>query len=289
MAKIIKNGTTFSDTGAMVASGVTYNNTSSGLSAVNAQGAIDEVSAKVDNLVSLTKSYNIAPSDWSASKTYTITDDLITTGTNESTQTIGYNPNLYDDALYKELRATSIRISSVSNGEIVLKCMGDLPTHTLPITVTFGVGAQPVELTFDSVPTAGSGNPITSGGILAALRDNILVNDTTTPALDYDTTILNSGGLNLNYNPFLKVVTVRTSDVVKKALSSGTTYVLATIPDEVISVIGHHYTTAPFTTSANQTGLLLFNTWDTGNTIEITPRGAIASGASIYCCMTFFA
>ena len=63
MAKIIKNGTTFSDTGAMVASGVTYNNTSSGLSAVNAQGAIDEVSAKVDNLVSLTKSYNIAPSD----------------------------------------------------------------------------------------------------------------------------------------------------------------------------------------------------------------------------------
>lgn len=141
----------------------------------------------------------------------------------------------------------------------------------------------------DSVPISGSNNPITSDGVLAALQNNILVNDTTTPALSYDTTILKSGALNLNYNPFLKVVTIRTSDSVKKALSSGTTYVLATIPDEVISIIGHHYTTAPFTTSANQTGLLLFNTWENGNTIEITPRGAIASGASIYCCMTFFA
>lgn len=140
----------------------------------------------------------------------------------------------------------------------------------------------------DSVPISSSNNPITSDGVLAALQNNILVNDTTTPALSYDTTILKSGSLNLNYNPFLKSITIRTTDTVVKALTSGTTYTIATIPQEIIDIIGNHYTNFPFTTSANQTGVLLFNTWDS-NVIQLIPRGAIASGAAIYCCGTFFA
>ena len=276
----------------MKAEKVTYDNTTSEFVADDVQGAIDEIDTSVDSLNAMkavTKGYTLSATGWDSNNTYTINDSLITTGTNASTQIIGYPSEQYSDEMYEVLANANIRVISVATGEIRLKAMGGAPNINLPITITYRVGADPITLTLDSIPTSGSNNPITSDGVLAALRDNILVNNTTTPALSYDTTILNSGGLNLNYNPFLKVITVRTSDSVKKALSSGTTYVLARIPSEVIDIIGHHYTTAPFTTSANQTGLLLFNTWENNNSIEITPRGNIASGASIYCCMTFFA
>ena len=305
MAKIIKNGVTYSDTGAMVASGVTYNNTSSGLSATNAQSAIDEtvsnldaVSSRVDNLIAVTKSYTIGSSDWDEEdKTYTINDQLITTGTNESTQTIGYNPNLYNDNLYKELCNASIRISNVSNGSITLKCMGELPTDTLPITVTFCVGAQPVELTVDSVPTSGSNNAISSDGVYNSVNQQTIidttysglgqyhwsdVNDTTfdfTDSAAPKVNLISKGGWN-----FLSV-DLKCS----VALTSGTSYNIINDVSDFLSIIGRTYVIGMGGTTSGQMVAFFISTDKDGETpiISIKPRAAVEATRRINCAIAF--
>lgn len=294
MAKIIKNGVTYSDTGAMVASGVTYNNTSSGLSATNAQSAIDEtvsnldtVSSKVDNLVAVTKEYTLSASNW-IDDVYTIQDTLITVGTNASTQIISYPSEKYTDPEYSALVDANIRVISVSTGEIQLKAMGGAPSINLLITITYKVEGIPVSLTLDSAPTNGSQNPITSDGVYQALGNSILYNDTTDVALIYNTTYVPSTGINLNYNPYTKLVTVRLQFQVAAALTSGTQYTLATIPNEIKTLIGNHYTWGTGSSNnANTIINILFNTWEDNSVIQITPRAAVSANHYIYGTLTF--
>lgn len=129
---------------------------------------INTFRSQIGDVIGITKSYTIGPSDW-VDGVYTINDPLITVGTNESTQIIGYPSEDYSDELYYMLANASIRIISITNGQIKLKAMGILPTNPLPIIITYRVGASPVTLTIDSVPTSGSNNVISSDGVYHAL------------------------------------------------------------------------------------------------------------------------
>ena len=156
----------------MKAEKVTYDNTTSEFVADDVQGAIDEIDTSVDNLNAMqavVKEYTLSATGWDTNNTYTITDSLITTGINSSTQIIGYPSEKYSDEMYEVLAAANIRVVSVATGEIRLKAMGNVPNINLPITITYRVGADPVTLTLDSIPTSGSNNPITSDGVYHAL------------------------------------------------------------------------------------------------------------------------
>ena len=116
--------------------------------------------------------FTIESTDWNTTnKTYTIEDNLITVGENESAQFISYNPALYDDARYEELCKAAIRINSVSNGQIVLKCTGILPTSTQYLMVTFKATYSPSIFTIDGAPIDGSQNPISSDGVYEAIDE----------------------------------------------------------------------------------------------------------------------
>jgi hypothetical protein len=103
-------------------------------------------------------------------KEYIIEDSMIVAGQSESTQIVSYNPNNYNDAMYAALCAAMIRVSAISNGHLTLKCMGEVPTIQLPITVTYQSAPIGTDLVIDSVPTVGSQNPISSDGVYDALR-----------------------------------------------------------------------------------------------------------------------
>lgn len=152
----------------MKAEKVTYDNTTSEFVADDVQGAIDEIDTSVDNLNAMqavVKEYTLSATGWDTNNTYTITDSLITTGTNASTQIIGYPSEQYSDEMYEVLAAANIRVVSVATGEIRLKAMDGAPSIDLPITITYRVGADPLALTVDSTVTSGSNNLITSGGV----------------------------------------------------------------------------------------------------------------------------
>ena len=131
---------------------------------------INTFRSQIGDVIGITKSYTIGPSDW-VDGVYTINDSLITVGTNESTQIISYPSEDYSDELYYMLANASIRVVSITNGQMQLKAMGIMPTNPLPIIVTYRVGASPVTLTMDSLPTDGSNNPITSDGVYEALNN----------------------------------------------------------------------------------------------------------------------
>lgn len=152
----------------MKAEKVTYDNTTSEFVADDVQGAIDEIDTSVDSLnamKAIVKGYTLSATGWDTNNTYTITDSLITTGTNASTQIIGYPSEQYSDEMYEVLAAANIRVASVATGEIRLKAMGSVPSINLLITITYRVGADPLALTVDSTVTSGSNNLITSGGV----------------------------------------------------------------------------------------------------------------------------
>ena len=245
----------------------------------------------------IVKYFTIESTDWNTTnKTYTIEDNLITVGENESAQFISYNPALYDDARYEELCKAAIRINSVSNGQIVLKCTGILPTSTQYLMVTFKATYSPSIFTIDGAPIDGSQNPISSDGVYEALENkfrNISINKDSNPGLVmnstyYDTT--NSGNnLYLTYNTALHMINIRFWFNVKTSLNSGTDYTIATIPSSVIDAIGHHYSWGTaHNNNGNTTIGVLLNTWDTNNVIQIQPRANVSSGNYLVGNVTYF-
>ena len=268
----------------MKAEKVTYDNTTSEFVADDVQSAIDEIDTSVDNLNAMqavVKEYTLSATGWDTNNTYTITDSLITAGTNSSTQIIGYPSEKYSDEMYEVLAAANIRVASVSTGEIRLKAMGNVPSINLPITITYRVGADPVTLSLDSVPTSGSNNPITSDGVYQTLNNRYFWEDAA--ELGLDTTTYSK--LQINYNDAIKLVTLRFIGHVAKALTSQTTYTICTIPQEIIDLIGHHSVTDAV--YANTTVVsVTFNTWNS-NVITITPRAAVNNGTYITGVITF--
>ena len=238
----------------------------------------------------IVKYFTIESTDWNTTnKTYTIEDNLITVGENESAQFISYNPALYDDARYEELCKAAIRINSVSNGQIVLKCTGILPTSTQYLMVTFKATNSPSIFTIDGAPIDGSQNPISSGGVYNALEDIYSGGRYYWAGEDigYDSTVYNSS-ISLNVNSKAGMATLRLYGQAAKALSSGTGYTVATIPSNVKEIVGQHYVRGVgASTAANTVVIVTFNTWEDNSYIEITPRGAISSGNSIVATLTW--
>ena len=225
------------------------------------------------------KTYEIEPEDWdSTNKTYTIEDELITVGLEESTQFISYNPALYDDDLYEELCNAGIRIYSVSAGEIVLKCTGDMPTSNLYLTVTFKASFSPSLNIMDSVPAEGSQNPITT--------THYVTKDTST-AIVYETQYC-TDGLEITYNEFLKIFSLRINSQIIKAVSNGTKVKIATVPSAVIEAIGRHNVYGTISSTNNVTIELFWSTYG-DNGIYIQPRANLTANAWIYGCMTSLA
>lgn len=58
----------------------------------------------------------------------------------------------------------------MSDQTMVLKCMGEVPSITLPIVVCYKSALPKVNFTMDSTPTDGSQNPISSDGVYEALN-----------------------------------------------------------------------------------------------------------------------
>ena len=76
------------------------------------------------------------------------------------------------------------------------------------------------------------------------------------------------------------VVSIMLNLYTSAALTSGTTYIAYTLSDAFIDLVGH---TTIYGVGASN-GVLVnieFNTWDGGNFIKLTPRGAISSGQNI--------
>lgn len=270
----------------MKAEKVTYDNTTSEFVADDVQSAIDEIDTSVDNLNAMqavVKEYTLNATGWDTNNTYTITDSLITAGTNSSTQIIGYPSEKYSDEMYEVLAAANIRVASVATGEIRLKAMGNVPSINLLITITYRVGADPVTLTLDSVPTSGSNNPITSDGVYQALSKRYYwANDD----MGYDSTVYS--GISINYNPTIRLVSLRFYGNAAKALTSGTTYTVANIPSNIKNLIGNHFVVGDgVVANANTNVIIIFNTWEDNSVIQITPRAAVSSGAGINAIITF--
>lgn len=237
----------------------------------------------------VTKTYTIRPADWNANKEYTIQDGMISVGANESAQLISYNPNNYTDTMYLELCAAAIRVKSISTGQMVLKCMGDVPTLQLPITVTYKSSLITTNLAIDSTPTDGSQNLISSDGVYEALSDvysggrYYWAGD----GIGYDSTAYNSS-ISLNVNTVAGIATLRLYGQAAKAINSGVNCTIATIPSNVKAIVGQHYVRGVgASTAANTVVIVTFNTWEDSSYIEITPRGNISSGNSIVATLTW--
>ena len=269
----------------MTAENVTYDNTVSEFTAEDVQNAIDEIDASVDilnDLKAISKEYTLAPANW-VDGVYTINDSLITIGTNASTQIISYPSESYTDELYDILAGAMIRVVSVVNGQIRLKAMGTVPTVNLPIIITYQTGADPIVLSLDNVPTDGSQNAITSDGVYQALHDTYYWSN---EDLGYDSTTYT--GVSLNVNKSAGIATLRLYGNAAKALTSGTTYTIATIPSEIKAIVGQHYVRGNgAVASANTIVIIDFNTWEEANYISIIPRAAVSSGAAIVGCITW--
>ena len=231
----------------------------------------------------IVKYFTIESTDWNTTnKTYTIEDNLITVGENESAQFISYNPALYDDARYEELCKAAMRINSVSNGQIVLKCTGVLPTSTQYLMVTFKATYSSSIFTLDGVPIDGSQNPISSDGVYKYITGQSYY--WADEDLGYDSTIYS--GVSINYNKIGKLVTLRLYGTAAKALNSGTSYTIANIPAEVKQIIGNHYTVG-VGSADNVLVTVYLNTWEDSSYIQIMPRGAVSSGVGIFATITF--
>ena len=250
---------------------------------------INTFRSQMDEVIGITKTYTLSPSEWDADNIYTIEDGLITVGTNESTQIISYPSEEYSDELYNTLVAANIRVFSVTTGQLKLKAMGGKPLVQLQILITYRQGATPITLTMDSVPTNGSHNPITSDGVYEALN-NVYSGGRYYWAGDdigYDSTAYNSS-ISLNVNTVAGIATLRLYGQAAKAINSGTNCTIATIPPNVKAIVGQHYVRGVgASTAANTIVIVTFNTWEDSSYVEITPRGNISSGNSIVATLTW--
>ena len=229
----------------------------------------------------VTKEYFIAANAWSANKTYTISDPLIS-ATSNSSQFISYNPNNYTDTMYLELCAAVIRVVSVLDGQITLKCMGDTPTLQLPITITYKTSITTNDFAIDAIPTSGSQNPISSDGIFQILDTINVYSTSTSPgwtagsivntSADYSRLYVKSSerlcGLQLNF-------------AINQALTSGSRYDAFTIDNNVMALVKRTYLRTPAISSTGALVEVIFNEGVRG-VVEIVPRANIASGSTIY-------
>ena len=259
----------------MKAEKVTYDNTTSEFVADDVQSAIDEIDTSVDNLNAMqavVKEYTLSATGWDTNDTYTITDSLITVGTNASTQIIGYPSEKYSDEMYEILAAANIRVISVATGEIRLKAMRGAPSISLPITITYRVGADPVTLTLDSVPTSGSNNAISSDGVYQVL--NTVINIPLENATDKVGTSYNNfsvrngfGYLILNFGAGV-------------ALTSGTEVTIYPCSTEMLNAIGSSiYIEGNAISNNNNVRVLIDTKHEVG--ITITPYAAISANTFI--------
>lgn len=232
---------------------------------------INTFRSQIGDVIGITKSYTISPSDW-VDGVYTINDSLITVGTNESTQIISYPSENYSDELYYMLAKANIRILSVTDGQIKLKAMGILPTNPLPIIITYRVGASPVTLTVDSVPTSGSNNAISSDGVYQVLNTVInipLENATDKVGTSYNNfTVRNGFGyLILNFGAGV-------------ALTSGTEVTIYPCSTEMLNAIGSSiYIEGNAISNNNNVRVLIDTKHEVG--ITITPYAAISANTFI--------
>lgn len=93
----------------------------------------DKITAIENKLVTTSKSFTLAAASWTSSNTYTISDTLITTTSNQDF----YPAESITASQLEALQLANIVATAQAAGSVTLKAFGDKPTVNIPIKILF--------------------------------------------------------------------------------------------------------------------------------------------------------
>lgn len=109
---------------------ISYDNTNSGLTADDVQGAIDEVAGAIDNMPATDIAYNNTNSGLTATNVQGAIDEIATQETEKKTPTFSINPARYQCSKTSKLCMINAYWSSPTTGNITITLPDDIKPDT---------------------------------------------------------------------------------------------------------------------------------------------------------------